>query len=41
MPFGGIKGSGIGRENGWAALDFYTQRKSVYVELQGVDCPYD
>ena len=41
MPFGGIKGSGLGRENGWAAIDFYTQRKSVYVELQGVDSAYD
>jgi len=41
MPFGGIKGSGLGRENGWAAIDYYTQRKSVYVELQGVDSAYD
>ena len=41
MPFGGVKGSGLGRENGHAAIDFYTQRKSVYVELQGVDCAYD
>ena len=41
MPFGGVKGSGLGRENGHAAIEFYTQRKSVYVELQGVDCAYD
>ncbi len=41
MPFGGVKGSGLGRENGWAAIDYYTQRKSVYVELQGVDSAYD
>lgn len=41
MPFGGVKGSGLGRENGHAAIDFYTQRKSVYVELQGVDSAYD
>lgn len=41
MPFGGIKASGLGRENGWAVVDFYTQQKSVHVELQGVDCPYD
>jgi hypothetical protein len=33
MPFGGSKQSGIGRENGLAALDFYTERKSVYVNL--------
>ncbi len=41
MPFGGIKESGLGRENGWAAIDYYTQRKSVYVELHGVDSAYD
>ncbi|MEF8833683.1 MAG: aldehyde dehydrogenase family protein, partial [Halofilum sp. (in: g-proteobacteria)] len=41
MPFGGSKGSGLGRENGWAAIEFYTERKSVYVELQGVDSAYD
>ncbi len=41
MPFGGVKLSGIGRENGTAAVDYYSQRKSVYVELTGVDCPYD
>lgn len=41
MPFGGIKQSGLGRENGHAAVEFYTQRKSVYVELDGVDCPYE
>jgi betaine-aldehyde dehydrogenase len=41
MPFGGVRESGLGRENGWAAVEFYTQRKSVYVELQGVDSAYD
>jgi betaine-aldehyde dehydrogenase len=41
MPFGGIKQSGLGRENGWAAIEFYTQRKSVYVELEGVDSAYE
>jgi betaine-aldehyde dehydrogenase len=40
MPFGGSKQSGIGRENGMAALDFYTERKSVYVNLGRVDAPY-
>lgn len=40
MPFGGTKLSGLGRENGLAALDFYSQRKSVYVNLAGVDAPY-
>jgi len=40
MPFGGYKQSGIGRENGRAAIEHYTQLKSVYVELGDVDCPY-
>ncbi|MEJ8574358.1 betaine-aldehyde dehydrogenase [Microbaculum marinum] len=40
MPFGGTKMSGIGRENGLAALDFYSERKSVYVNLGGVEAPY-
>ena len=40
MPFGGVKQSGIGRENGLAALDHYTQLKTVYVETGGVDAPY-
>ncbi len=40
MPFGGYKRSGIGRENGHAALDHYSQWKSVYVEMGDVDSPY-
>lgn len=40
MPFGGSKQSGLGRENGLAALDFYTERKSVYVNLGRVESPY-
>ncbi len=40
MPFGGIKESGFGHENGQAAIDHYTQLKSVYVELGDVQCPY-
>ena len=40
MPFGGTKMSGLGRENGMAALDFYSERKSVYVNLGDVDAPY-
>ena len=40
MPFGGVKQSGIGRENGLAAVEHYTQLKSVYVELGDVDSPY-
>ena len=32
-PFGGIKQSGIGRELGLAALDAYTELKTVYVDI--------
>jgi len=40
LPFGGVKQSGIGRENGPAAIEHYTQLKSVYVEMGDVDSPY-
>jgi betaine-aldehyde dehydrogenase len=40
LPFGGVKMSGLGRENGRAALEHYTQLKSVYVALGDVDAPY-
>jgi betaine-aldehyde dehydrogenase len=40
MPFGGYKRSGLGRENGTAAVQHYTQLKSVYVELGEVASPY-
>lgn len=40
LPFGGVKGSGIGRENGLAAIEHYTRIKSVYVALADIDCPY-
>lgn len=33
-PFGGMKKSGIGRELGLAALDHYTEWKSVYVDTE-------
>ena len=36
VPFGGIKGTGIGdREQGSTALDFYTDLKIVYVDYTG------
>ncbi len=41
MPFGGMKDSGFGHENGQAAIEHYTQIKSVYVELGKVACPYE
>ncbi len=40
LPFGGVKMSGLGRENGRAAIEHYTQLKSVYVALADVDSPY-
>ena len=40
MPFGGAKRSGVGRENGYAAVEHYTQVKSVYVGMGPVDAPY-
>ncbi|MBP9950138.1 MAG: betaine-aldehyde dehydrogenase [Cypionkella sp.] len=39
-PFGGMKSSGVGRENGHAAVEHYSQVKSVYVGLGPVDAPY-
>jgi betaine-aldehyde dehydrogenase len=40
LPFGGYKLSGLGRENSRAALDHYSQIKSVYVALTDVEAPY-
>jgi betaine-aldehyde dehydrogenase len=40
LPFGGVRQSGIGRENSLAALAHYSQLKSVYVETGDVDSPY-
>ncbi|WP_422040092.1 betaine-aldehyde dehydrogenase [Roseibium sp.] len=40
MPFGGYKKSGIGRENGHAAIEYYSQLKSVYVEMDGVEAAF-
>jgi aldehyde dehydrogenase (NAD+) len=34
-PFGGFGMSGWGRENGVAAIDHYTESKSIWVELSG------
>jgi acyl-CoA reductase-like NAD-dependent aldehyde dehydrogenase len=31
VPFGGVKGSGIGRENGQNALDGYLVEKTVII----------
>jgi len=40
LPFGGVKLSGLGRENGKAAIEHYSQLKSVYVALSPVEAPY-
>jgi betaine-aldehyde dehydrogenase len=40
LPFGGVKRSGLGRENGKAAIEHYTQLKSVYVGMAPVQAPY-
>jgi len=40
MPVGGYKQSGIGRENGLATLNHYTQLKAVYVGLQPLESPF-
>lgn len=40
VPFGGSKMSGVGRENSRAALDYYSEVKSIYVGMGPVDSPY-
>ena len=39
-PFGGSKNSGVGRENSKAAIEHYSQMKSVYVRMGAVDAPF-
>ncbi|WP_343081190.1 betaine-aldehyde dehydrogenase [Ostreiculturibacter nitratireducens] len=39
-PFGGVKLSGVGRENSRAAVEHYTQVKSVYVGMGPIEAPY-
>ena len=39
-PFGGVKRSGIGRENGRAALEHWSRIKSVYVATGPVEAPF-
>lgn len=40
MPFGGVKASGLGRENSTAALDHYSQIKSIYVGMGAVESAF-
>ena len=39
-PFGGSKLSGVGRENSRAAIDHYSQMKSVYVRMGDLEAPF-
>lgn len=32
-PFGGVKNSGIGREGGFNALEFFTEPKNIFIQL--------
>ena len=40
IPFGGYKQSGIGRENGWDVLQEYTQKKSIFVQMEDEELPF-
>lgn len=40
LPFGGVKLSGLGRENGLVAIEHFTQLKSTYVAMEPIDAPY-
>lgn len=40
VPFGGYKKSGVGRELGEDTIKYYTQVKSVYVEMGDVESPF-
>ena len=39
-PFGGSKRSGVGRENAKAAIEHYSQLKSVFVRMDVVEAPF-
>lgn len=40
VPFGGSKLSGVGRENAKAAIEHYSQLKSVYVRMSQIEAPF-
>ncbi len=40
VPFGGYKQSGVGRENGLQTIEYYTQLKTIYVNLGDVPRTY-
>ncbi len=39
-PFGGMKMSGVGRENSKAAIEHYSQLKTVYVSMNPTEAPF-
>lgn len=39
-PFGGTKASGVGRENSKAAIEHYSELKTVYVRLSELEAPF-
>ncbi|XP_043555788.1 4-trimethylaminobutyraldehyde dehydrogenase-like [Chiloscyllium plagiosum] len=40
IPFGGYKMAGFGKENGTVTIEYYTQLKSVYVEMGDPECSF-
>ena len=40
MPFGGVKMSGVGRENAKDAITYYSQIKSVFVRMGDMEAPF-
>ncbi|AVO36513.1 betaine-aldehyde dehydrogenase [Pukyongiella litopenaei] len=40
VPFGGAKLSGVGRENAAAAIEHYSQLKSVFVRMGALEAPF-
>lgn len=40
MPFGGMKLSGVGRENSKAAIEHYSQVKTVHVGMGEIEAPF-
>jgi betaine-aldehyde dehydrogenase len=40
VPFGGSKMSGVGRENSAAAIEHYSQLKSVFVRMGALEAPF-
>lgn len=40
VPFGGMKGSGVGRENSKSAIEHYSQVKTVYVGMSPVEAAF-